>query len=426
MPHQVLRGGAIAAPHPRRDAGVTARNTPPRQLPRQPPRAPPSHESQHECARAGDYFGIGVSGYPEAHPDVITEDKDQMEKNYWCACPLRRPWHCAANCACMLACPQRVVHGSSRCSPGSASRAAARPLKRTPRKQRHKACRHTRRRCRSDIHYLKEKLDAGADFVITQLFYDADLFIRYVHDCRSVGITAPIIPGIMPIMAYGGFSRMTAFCKTYVPQAICDKVESLKDDDAGLKEYGVALGVDMCKKILDAKVSPGAAPPQAALARCLASVGHFFARIAMYVHVFVFQSCVWFTGDDALAACRPAHVLTQPGQICGRDHRAIRPARHRGGAARAAVPRAHARAARGRAARVLEPAAQVVRAADAALVQVPGARVGGDQVRACRAPCAHIGMLLWQLQGHVWACGTVASTSAPPVGEQICKHSMPI
>ena len=146
--------------------------------------------NSRQCA--GDYFGIGVSGYPEAHPDVIVEDKSQMEKNYW-----------------------------------------------------------------SDIHYLKEKLDAGADFVITQLFYDVELFIKYVHDCRSVGITAPIIPGIMPIMAYGGFSRMTAFCKTYVPQEIKDKVESLREDEAGLKEYGVELGVQMCKKILDAKVSPG-------------------------------------------------------------------------------------------------------------------------------------------------------------------------
>lgn len=158
-----------------------------------------SHREQHpERAPAGDHFGIGVAGYPEAHPDAIVEDKQQMEKNYW-----------------------------------------------------------------SDIHYLKEKLDAGGDFVVSQLFYDVDIFIKWVKDCRSVGITAPIIPGIMPIMAYGGFNRMTTFCKTYVPQAVRDKVESLKEDDAALKEYGVQLGYDMCKKILDSGVSQGAPLPVA-------------------------------------------------------------------------------------------------------------------------------------------------------------------
>jgi 5,10-methylenetetrahydrofolate reductase len=58
-------------------------------------------------------------------------------------------------------------------------------------------------------------------------------------------------------MAYGGFHRMTSFCKTFVPKEVQDKVESLKDDDAGLKEYGVQMAVGMCQKILDAKVSPG-------------------------------------------------------------------------------------------------------------------------------------------------------------------------
>ena len=46
--------------------------------------------------------------------------------------------------------------------------------------------------------YLKEKLDAGADFVVTQLFYDTDIFIKWVKDCRGKGITAPIIPGTLP------------------------------------------------------------------------------------------------------------------------------------------------------------------------------------------------------------------------------------
>lgn len=50
---------------------------------------------------------------------------------------------------------------------------------------------------------MKEKVDAGADFIITQLFFEADTYAKYVKDCHRVGITVPIIPGIMPIQVKG-------------------------------------------------------------------------------------------------------------------------------------------------------------------------------------------------------------------------------
>ena len=50
-----------------------------------------------------------------------------------------------------------------------------------------------------DIQHLKEKVEAGADFIITQLFFEASTFVKFYHDCRRVGITVPIIPGILPI-----------------------------------------------------------------------------------------------------------------------------------------------------------------------------------------------------------------------------------
>ncbi len=50
-----------------------------------------------------------------------------------------------------------------------------------------------------DLKYLKMKMDAGADFIITQLFFESGEFLKFVRDCRAIGITAPIIPGIMPI-----------------------------------------------------------------------------------------------------------------------------------------------------------------------------------------------------------------------------------
>ncbi|KAN0053415.1 hypothetical protein ACTA71_009865 [Dictyostelium dimigraforme] len=101
-----------------------------------------------------------------------------------------------------------------------------------------------------DIRYLKEKVDAGADFIITQLFYDCDIFCEFVEKCRSVGIKCPIIPGIMPIQTYAGFVRMTTLSKTKVPQYIMDNLEPIKDNDEEVKKYGVRLCVEMSKRLL--------------------------------------------------------------------------------------------------------------------------------------------------------------------------------
>ena len=62
--------------------------------------------------------------------------------------------------------------------------------------------------------------------------------------CRSVGIKVPILPGIMPIMTYGGFKRMTAFCKTRVPKHVQDTVEAIKDNDEAVK-----VGVHLCDAV---------------------------------------------------------------------------------------------------------------------------------------------------------------------------------
>jgi methylenetetrahydrofolate reductase (NADPH) len=98
--------------------------------------------------------------------------------------------------------------------------------------------------------YLKEKVDAGADLIVTQLFYDVDLFVEWVAQCRAIGIKVPIVPGIMPIHSYAGFRRMTQLCKTLVPQDIDREVELVKDDDERVKQYGVDLAVRMCNRLI--------------------------------------------------------------------------------------------------------------------------------------------------------------------------------
>jgi methylenetetrahydrofolate reductase (NADPH) len=79
-----------------------------------------------------------------------------------------------------------------------------------------------------DFKWLKFKVDQGADFIVTQLFYDTGLFLDWVKECRTRGITVPIIPGIMPIQSFGGFNRMTSLCKTFVPDHIKNALEPIK------------------------------------------------------------------------------------------------------------------------------------------------------------------------------------------------------
>ncbi|KAJ3224928.1 hypothetical protein HK099_007648 [Clydaea vesicula] len=100
-----------------------------------------------------------------------------------------------------------------------------------------------------DIKYLKLKQEAGANYVVTQLFYDVDFYLNWLEKCKEAGITIPILPGMMPIQNYGGFQRMTFQCKTRVPKKILDELEPIKDDDKAVKQYGIALGIEMVKQL---------------------------------------------------------------------------------------------------------------------------------------------------------------------------------
>eukprot|EP01063_Lacrimia_lanifica_P009486 TRINITY_DN16494_c0_g1_i1.p1 TRINITY_DN16494_c0_g1~~TRINITY_DN16494_c0_g1_i1.p1 ORF type:complete len:624 (+),score=252.16 TRINITY_DN16494_c0_g1_i1:65-1936(+) len=105
----------------------------------------------------------------------------------------------------------------------------------------------------ADLQHLKEKVDKGADFVISQLFYDVDVFIRFVQDCRKVGIKCPIIPGIMPINTYHQFERMKrAFCKTKSESidALSAKMQAMQKDDDEVKNFGVREVTAIIKKLM--------------------------------------------------------------------------------------------------------------------------------------------------------------------------------
>ncbi|KAI0042689.1 methylenetetrahydrofolate reduct [Auriscalpium vulgare] len=96
---------------------------------------------------------------------------------------------------------------------------------------------------------LKAKVDAGADFIVTQLFYDVDNFLLWVKKVRATGITVPIIPGVMPLQTYASFLRLTKLCGTNIPAALQAELEPIKHDDQKIKDFGVTLAVSMIKRL---------------------------------------------------------------------------------------------------------------------------------------------------------------------------------
>lgn len=98
--------------------------------------------------------------------------------------------------------------------------------------------------------YLKEKIDAGVDFIFTQMFYDVEVFIDWVRSVRAAGITIPIVPGIAPIQTWNGFQRATSLAKTIIPQSFLDVLEPHKNNDEQVRAIGTKLVADMCRRIL--------------------------------------------------------------------------------------------------------------------------------------------------------------------------------
>ena len=102
--------------------------------------------------------------------------------------------------------------------------------------------------------HLKEKIDAGGTFIVTQMFYDVDLFLSWVDKVRARGITVPIVPGIMPIQTHAAFLRRANWSKCHIPQKWLDALEPVKNDDAVVREVGKGLVAEMCQKIIDAGI----------------------------------------------------------------------------------------------------------------------------------------------------------------------------
>lgn len=108
----------------------------------------------------------------------------------------------------------------------------------------------------TDIRNLKHKVDAGADIVITQLFFDNRHYFDFVERARSHGITTPVIPGLMPILSVKQIERITSMCGATIPSDLRNRLDACKDDDEKARAIGIAQCIDQSKELL-ARGAPG-------------------------------------------------------------------------------------------------------------------------------------------------------------------------
>lgn len=107
-----------------------------------------------------------------------------------------------------------------------------------------------------DLRHLKAKVDAGLDFVVTQLFFDNAFYFDFVERARRVGINVPIVPGIMPITNHEQIQRFTRMCGATVPMRLALQMERLKDQPDAIVQLGVAHATVQCMELL-ARGVPG-------------------------------------------------------------------------------------------------------------------------------------------------------------------------
>jgi methylenetetrahydrofolate reductase (NADPH) len=107
------------------------------------------------------------------------------------------------------------------------------------------------RYARDELRHFKAKVDAGADAAITQYFYNADAYFRFVDEARRAGISVPIVPGIMPIGNFAQLARFSDACGAEIPRWMRLKLEGFLDDAASIRAFGLDVVTDLCRRLLE-------------------------------------------------------------------------------------------------------------------------------------------------------------------------------
>jgi len=102
----------------------------------------------------------------------------------------------------------------------------------------------------SDLRFLKEKVDAGAAAIISQLFFDNDDFFRFADDLTKLRVTVPIVPGILPILSAGQVRRFTSLCGSKIPSALEQQLVKVEADEDGAVELGIEYATRQCEDLI--------------------------------------------------------------------------------------------------------------------------------------------------------------------------------
>jgi methylenetetrahydrofolate reductase (NADPH) len=103
---------------------------------------------------------------------------------------------------------------------------------------------------RADLANFKRKVDAGANSAITQYFYNADAYFRFMEDCDALGIAIPVYPGIMPIYNFAQLSRFSAMCGAEIPRWLRMRMQDCGDDLASVRALGLDVVTELCDRLL--------------------------------------------------------------------------------------------------------------------------------------------------------------------------------
>lgn len=102
-----------------------------------------------------------------------------------------------------------------------------------------------------DWNFLVDKVQAGADFIVTQLFFKNEEFFKFEKEMRKKGVQVPIIPGIMPITNFNQIMKFTQMCGAKIPQELIQELEPIQNDSEALHEKGIDYATKQCRELLD-------------------------------------------------------------------------------------------------------------------------------------------------------------------------------
>lgn len=102
-----------------------------------------------------------------------------------------------------------------------------------------------------DLKHFKAKVEAGADGAISQYFYNADAYFRFVDDARKMGVAIPIVPGIMPISNFSQLRRFSETCGAEIPRWIGKRMLAYGDDNESIREFAADFVADLCRRLIE-------------------------------------------------------------------------------------------------------------------------------------------------------------------------------